>query len=196
MPAYTTVYFIRHCMSDYTISDTVNRPLTEKGWADRQVVTRFLNNKQINAVLSSPYKRAIDTVSDFAEKVRLKIELIEEFHERISDSDWDRKNDFYGLFQRQWADFDYTLSDGETLRIVQNRNIKALSDILKRYSGQNVAIGTHGTALSTIINYYDNYYGYEDFLKMLPICPFAVKMVFDGQRCIEIEHIDILKTVI
>ena len=196
MPAHTTVYFIRHCMSDYTISDTVNRPLTEKGWADRQVVTRYLWDKQINTVLSSPYKRAIDTVSDFAEKSSFKIELIDSFHERISDSDWDRKNDFYGLFQRQWADFDYTLSDGETLHTVQTRNIRALSNVLERYAGQNIAVGTHGTALSTIINYYDENYGYNDFLVMLPICPFAVKMVFDGQRCIGIEHIDIIKTVI
>lgn len=196
MLAITTVWFIRHCMSDYTISDTVNRPLTEKGWADRPLVTRFLWDKQINTVCSSPYKRAIDTVSDFAEKFNYKIELIDDFRERTSDSDWDRKNDFYGLFERQWADFDYTLSDGETLRAVQTRNINALSDVLNRYSGQNIAVGTHGFALSAIINYYDRSFGYDDFLKMLPFCPFAVKMVFNGQKCIDIKQIDILKTVV
>ena len=196
MISNTTVYFIRHCMSDTMVRDPDKRPLTDKGWIDRIVVTRFLLDKHISAVLSSPYKRAIDTVSDFADKANLKIELIDDFRERESDSNWDRKNDFYGLFQRQWANFDYTLSDGETLRAVQTRNISALSEVLKRYSGQNIAVGTHGTALSAIINYYDKSYGYEDFIKMLPICPFAVKMVFEGQKCIDILQIDILKTVI
>jgi len=31
------------------------------------------------------------------------------------------------------------------------------------YEGKNIVIGTHGTALSTIINYYDSTYGYDDF---------------------------------
>jgi len=196
MIANTTVYFIRHCMSDYSVSDTMNRPLTEKGQADRIAVSRFLWDKNISAVLSSPYKRAVDTVSDFAQKAKLKIEIVDDFRERESDSDWDRKNDLYGLFQRQWANFDYTISNGETLRTVQLRNIGALSEILKRHEGENIVIGTHGTALATIINYYDKSYGYEDFIKMLPICPYAVKMVFDGQRCIDIVQIDILKTII
>lgn len=39
-----------------------------KGLRDRTLVTEFLMDKQIDAVLSSPYKRAMDTVRDFAEK--------------------------------------------------------------------------------------------------------------------------------
>jgi len=34
------------------------------------------------------------------------------------------------------------------------------------YEGKNIVIGTHGTALSTIINYYDSTYGYDDFERM------------------------------
>ncbi len=196
MVANTTVYFIRHCMSDISVNDHMQRPLTESGWIDRIFVSRFLGDKHISAVYSSPYKRAIDTVSDFADKAKLKIQTVDDFRERKSDSDWDKKNDLIDFIQRQWANFDYTLSDGETLRAVQNRNIRALSEILEKHAGQNIAIGTHGTALSVIINYYDKSYGYEDFIKMLPICPFAVKMVFDGQKCIDIKQIDILKSVI
>jgi len=196
MIANTTVYFIRHCMSDVSECDTMKRPLTERGMADRLSVTRFLVDKHISAVFSSPYKRATDSISDFTSKAGLKIQIIDEFRERECDSDWDKKNDFYTLFQRQWANFDYTISDGESLRTVQNRNIQALSNILNQNIGENIVIGTHGLALSTIINYYDKSYGYEDFVKMLPICPYAVKMVFDGLRCIEIKQFDILKTII
>lgn len=72
--------------------------------------------------------------------------------------------------------FDYKLSDGESLREVQNRNIKALNEVLRMYEGKNIVIGTHGTALSTIINYYDSTYGYDDFERMKLIMPWIVKM--------------------
>jgi len=32
--------------------------------------------------------------------------------------------DFNSFAKKQWEDFDYKLSDGESLREVQNRNIK------------------------------------------------------------------------
>jgi len=70
--------------------------------------------------------------------------------------------DFNSFAKKQWEDFDYKLSDGESLREVQNRNIKALNEVLRMYEGKNIVIGTHGTALSTIINYYDSTYGYDD----------------------------------
>lgn len=77
----TIIYFIRHTEADFTVSISRNRPLTEKGLADRRLVTEFLQDKNIDAVLSSPYKRAIDTVAPFAEKNGFEIKLVEDFRE-------------------------------------------------------------------------------------------------------------------
>ena len=60
----TTVYFIRHAEADNTNRDGRNRPLTEKGMNDRALVTAFLHDKNIDAILSSPFKRAVDTVAE------------------------------------------------------------------------------------------------------------------------------------
>ena len=57
----TTVYFIRHAESDFSVRDGRIRPLTEKGLADRKLATEFLQGKNIDAVLSSPYKRAVES---------------------------------------------------------------------------------------------------------------------------------------
>ena len=46
----------------------MTRELTEKGLEDRKLVTEFLWNKNIDLVLSSPYKRSVDTIKDFADK--------------------------------------------------------------------------------------------------------------------------------
>ncbi|MDR0936199.1 MAG: histidine phosphatase family protein [Oscillospiraceae bacterium] len=188
----TTIYFIRHAEADNTERDGAIRPLTAKGMADRAAVTEYLQDKSIDFVLSSPYKRAVDTVADFADRNGFTIEIVRDFRERKSDSDWVRDTDFWPFIERQWNDFTYKLSDGECLAEVQERNIKALNEVLGRHSDKNIAIGTHGTALSTIINYYDNSFGFQDFLAMVNILPWVVKMIFDGEICVKIEKIDIL----
>ena len=43
---------------------------------DRKLVTKFLVDKHIDVVLSSPYKRAIDTVKDFADIHGIEINII------------------------------------------------------------------------------------------------------------------------
>lgn len=187
----TRVYFVRHAQADNSNRDARNRPLTEKGARDCKLVTEFLEDKGVDVIVSSPFKRAVDTVADFANKKGLSIEIIEDFKERQSDSNWNRDTDFWPFIERQWNDFSYTLSDGETLQTVQNRNISALNDVLKRYMDKIVVIGTHGTALSTIINYFDNTFRYEGFMSMVNILPWIVRMDFDGSNFKEMEKIDL-----
>ena len=188
----TKVYFIRHAESDKSVRDGRIRPLTEKGLAERKLVTEFLHDKNIDAVLSSPFKRAVDTVADFAEKNNFTIELIEDFREQKSSKGMgSNKPSIYPYLEHQWADFTYTLSEGESLSEVQGRNIIALNEVLRRYKDKNIVIGTHATALSTIINYYDNTYGFDNFMAMENILPWVVNMSFDEERCIEIEKIDL-----
>jgi len=185
----TTIYFVRHAQADNTVRGGRTRPLTEKGWADRRLVTDFLQDKRIDAVLSSPFRRAVDTVAEFADKHGHAIERIEDFRERRSDSDWDRSNGLFPLIERQWADFSYTQSDGECLGVVQARNIAALREALARHKDQNIVIGTHGMSLSTIINYYDSTYGFAAFMAMAELMPWVVRMRFDGNSFIEMEKI-------
>jgi 2,3-bisphosphoglycerate-dependent phosphoglycerate mutase len=189
----TTIYFIRHAQSDITVRDGRIRPLTAKGRDDCKLAAAFLQDKRIDAVLSSPYKRALDTMAGFAKKNGFEIEIVEDFREQKSSSNWDRENDYLDLLRRQWADFSYVLTDGESLAGVQSRNIAALNGVLTRHKDKNIAIGTHGTALSTIINYYDNTYGFDDFMAMLNIMPWVVRMEFDGFDCIGMEKIDLFQ---
>ena len=61
-----TVYFVRHAQPNYNNHDDKTRELTEKGLTDRQLVTRFLMDKNIQAILSSPYQRCTSTIAEFA----------------------------------------------------------------------------------------------------------------------------------
>ena len=188
----TTIYFIRHAQSDTSVRDGRSRPLTEEGLLSRTLVNDYLRDKAIDVVLSSPFKRAQDTIALFAQGAGLQIETIEDFREQKSSSDMRRDHpDFRACLQRQWEDFTYAYSDGEPLQQVQQRNIAALNKVLNDYEGKNIAIGTHGTALSTMINYYDHTYGFSDFGQMEYKLPWAVKMVFNKLNCLQIDKIDL-----
>ena len=187
----TTVYFVRHAEPNYNNHDDVSRELTPKGMRDRKLVTAFLSDKAVDVVLSSPYKRAVDTVADFAAGRNLEITRIEDFRERKVESVW--IDDFTGFCKRQWADFDYKLKDGETLKQVQQRNVAALNAVLSKYADKTIVVGSHGTALSTIINHYDSKFGYDQFNRIKNLMPWIVKFTFEGHTCLSIEEYDLLE---
>ena len=188
----TVVYFVRHAQSDNAHRDERSRPLTEKGMADRRLVTEYLTDKAIDAVLSSPYKRAVDTVADFAEKYGFEIEIVEDFREHNYSNTWVPNDEYFPTVEKQWADFSHRNSGAESFDELQKRNIAALDCVLARYADKNIAIGTNGAALSTIINYYDNAYGYQDFMTMVFKTPWIVKITFDKSEFVEMEKIDLL----
>ena len=186
----TTIYFVRHAKPDYTNHNDMERPLTVKGKEDSKLVTDYLSDKEIDVVLSSPYLRAIDTVKDFADSFGYVITTVDDFRERKIDDVW--IEDFNQFTKQQWSDFDYKLSDGECLREVQIRNVEALKRVIKEYEGKNIVVGSHGTALSTIINYFNPSFGYEDFQRIRTIMPWIVKFTFQEEELVEIEEIDVL----
>ena len=181
----TTIYFVRHAQPNYENHDDMSRELSEKGLRDRALVTEFLKEKKVDVVLSSPFKRAVDTVREYAESEGMDITTIDDFRERKIDSEW--IEDFNSFCKMQWDDFDYKLSDGESLGEVQKRNIQALNKVLEEYAGKRIAIGSHGTALSTIINYYDSSFGHEEFEKIRGLMPWVVEFSFDGDKCVGIQ---------
>ncbi len=98
------------------------------------------------------------------------------------------------LFRKRWADFDWHEPGGETLRSVQERNIAALTDILTAERDRTVVIGTHGTALSTILNCYDPGYDCDSFLRIIDWMPFVVELDFEGTRFLgKTEHVHVEK---
>lgn len=185
----TTLYFVRHAQPNYENHNDLTRELSPKGLEDRHRVTRLLADVPVDAVLSSPFKRAVDTVQPLADSRGLPVRTVEDFRERRIADTW--IEDFAAFCQAQWADFDYKLADGESLREVQNRSIAVLQAVLREYPDQTVIIGTHGTALSTIINHYNPAFGYADFEKIRMLMPWVVRFTFSGERCTSIEYIDV-----
>ena len=173
----TTIYFVRHCKPDAKIYDDRNRPLTEEGLEDSKQVLEILKDKKIDIFISSPYKRSYDSIKKAADYYRKSIITDERLRERKAG----KNSNNHEMFKKRWADLNFAEEDGESIGSVQKRNIEALNEILEKYQNKTIVIGTHGTALSSILNYYDTSFNGESFMKIIDLMPYIVKMEFDGK---------------
>lgn len=181
----TQVYFIRHAESDTSVHDDVTRPLTGAGLKAADALPEKLRGIRFDAIYSSPYLRAMQTVAPLAGALSLPVTEVFGFRERRVANDWIPQEDFDDFSRREWADFSYKLGEGESLREVQRRNIQALRGILDQCPGQTVAVGTHGCALSTILNHFDPDFGHDAYRVLLPKLPCVYRLTFIDQTLIE-----------
>lgn len=173
------VYCIRHAQPNYANKDDIRRELTPKGVLQSQNLVQAFLGVDIELFFSSPHKRAVDTLLPLARHYNKSIKTIDDFCERKIGT-W--VDDFDAFSQKQWQDFDYRLPQGESLNTVQIRNINALNALLAKHPKQSMAIGTHGTALSTIIHYYDPSFGFEGFCDNKDKFPWVIVFEFDGLK--------------
>lgn len=172
----TLIYFVRHAEPDFSVHDDASRPLTLKGREDAKRVQAFFSRIYVDAFYSSPYRRSIDTIKGAADSKGKSIILTDDFRERAVSDTW--IDDFDIFARRQWSDFDFKLPHGESLRETEARNIRALSEILEKHEEHTIVIGSHGTAVSTIIHHYDPSFGYDDFSEIQSVMPFVVLFTF------------------
>ena len=178
----TDIYFIRHAQSARNFTDERQRPLTQEGTLDADTLAEFMERYHIDAVISSPYKRAFDTVLPIAMARGLDIKTDERLREREAGS-WKGEN-FLEYIEMQWENRDFSVEGGESINAVQSRSIAAVSDILLKNSGQSIAVGTHGTALSAILGHYDRTFGFRDFMRIIDIMPYVIKLSFKGEALV------------
>lgn len=180
----TKVYFVRHAQPDNTCMDDRNKPLTDEGKRDSEIVFDCLKNKNINVFYSSPYKRSLDTIAATADFYRQKITTDERLRERQKGIN----SNIYGMYQKRWKNHDYHEENGESINMVQQRNIDALTEILNDNRDMNIVIGTHGTALCSVLNFYNPEFGCKDFLRIIDWMPYVVELDFDENKLLSVKE--------
>ena len=178
----TGIIFVRHAQAVYGKDDR-ERPLTDAGLADRAIVAQVLDGREIDAFLSSPYRRSMDTIRPAADLRGMKIFTDERFRERKVGNHKDE------ALAMRWANFSFAEEGGESIGAVQQRNMEAMKDVLKNYEGQTVVIGTHGTALSSILNHYIPGFGLKDFQRIVRWQPYIIELTFDGDTLLEMKEL-------
>ena len=83
------IYIIRHCEAEGQPSEA---QLTDRGFKQALDVSEFFSGIKIDRIISSPYKRAIQTVQPLAMRLNIEIEIDRQLTERVLStknlSDW------------------------------------------------------------------------------------------------------------
>lgn len=180
----TNLYFVRHAHSVYS-SDESGRPLSVMGSADAERICGVLTNENIDIILSSPYKRAIQSVENLAIKVGKEVILEEGFKERTLSLE--PVEDFNLAITRVWEIPTLSLPGGESNHTAQKRGIEALGKVLKTYEGKNIVIATHGNIMVLIMNHFDKRYDFN-FWKSLDM-PDIYKLTFENEYLVDVQRI-------
>ncbi len=155
----TTIYLIRHSKPlEVNYTDTKDnlqcqnekKPLSIEGEviAKEKLNLDIFNN--IDIVYSSNYVRAISTAKYLAERNHLEINIMDDLGERkFGITSWKEKpKDFE---RKQFLDENYKIGEGESQKEVKERMTSAITKIQNENKGKNIAIFTHGTAISYLL---------------------------------------------
>lgn len=149
------IYLIRHCKAE---GQPAEAKLTDLGLKQAKELMEFLKPYDIKYIASSPYVRAVDTITPLSRELNLSINIDERLKEKVLTSK--EVEDFTPLLKAAFKDMDLKYEGGESSREATSRAIEALKDLINREES-NIAVVTHGELFSLIIKYFDNSFGYE-----------------------------------
>jgi len=126
------------------------RPLTEEGLRDADELALELDPYHFGAVYSSPYLRAVQTVTPTARRRSLEVQELADLRERRLTAT--QRDDWAEILARAWADPGYAAPGGETGREAQLRGMRALDLLRTRHAeGGRLLVGSHGNLISLIL---------------------------------------------
>jgi 2,3-bisphosphoglycerate-dependent phosphoglycerate mutase len=145
----TTLVLVRHAQSaprpDLEESEF---PLSERGREQARALAPVLAELGVDALGSSPYQRAIDTLQPYADQAGLSIALDPDLRERKLGPWLEDIEDVHETMRRMHADADYCLEGGETSRACLARFEAALGRLVAANPGKTIAVGSHGGIIS------------------------------------------------
>ncbi len=156
-----------------------DRPLTDAGRAAASELAAELDGWELTAFYSSPYARALETVTVLADRRGLPIQLLDDLRERRLSPEL--HDDWRDSLERSWADADFELPGGESGRSAQRRAVAMLDLLRTRHpDGGRIVIGSHGNLISLVLQALQPGVGLA-FHMAMPM-PALYRLTHDGLR--------------
>ncbi len=149
----TTLILVRHAQSapDPALPER-DWPLSELGRRQAAELAPALAELGVDALASSPYQRAIDTLRPYADRVGLEIGVDEDLRERALGGWMPDIADIEAAVRKMHADLDFQLEGGESGRACVERFDAALARVVAAHPGRTIAVGSHGGVLGHLIS--------------------------------------------
>jgi len=148
----TTLILVRHAQSapDRALPER-DWPLSELGRRQAAELAPALKALGVDALASSPFIRAVDTLKPYAEQARLPIAIDEDLRERALGGWLEDIAQVEAAVRRMHADLDFRLEGGETGHACVARFEAALARVIAANPGRTVAVGSHGGVLGHLL---------------------------------------------
>lgn len=152
------ILWVRHAEPERVESGTgipANPPLTERGRAQAQRLAEWLAHEAVDAVLSSPQRRALETAQPIAHAHGLAVDVIDAIVEYDVQADHyipmeelraTKDERWTAMVEGRWTDF-----GGEAPAVFTSRVTSAIDDIVGRFPGRRVVAVCHGGVINVAL---------------------------------------------
>jgi 2,3-bisphosphoglycerate-dependent phosphoglycerate mutase len=130
-------------------------PLSDLGRRQARELAPVLAELGVDALASSPYIRAVDTLRPYAEATGLAIALDEGLREKSLGGWIEDPAEVEAAVRRMHADLDFRLEGGESGRTCLTRFEAALARVAAANPGRTIAVGSHGGVLGHLLARHD-----------------------------------------
>lgn len=152
------IYLIRHGQSEARVLQKrqgPKTPLSKEGISQATKIAERVKSIEVSEILSSPWKRALETAQIIAGKTKLPLSTVSYIHEKAMhpdlyyvDVDSDINKSFTKKLKANYEDFYWKFSEkGESISQVHKRALKFKKHLLKNYKNKNFLVVTHGVFL-------------------------------------------------
>jgi probable phosphoglycerate mutase len=154
----TTFLLVRHGETDWNRDNRfqghADPPLNERGRAQAGELAERLAGEGVDAVYSSPLRRALETAEILAARLGLDVTAAEGLRE-IDVGEWqgltrDEVARRYPDAFARWLALEPGWDHGETYEQLGRRVLAAIRDIAERHPGERVVVVTHGGPLRAV----------------------------------------------
>ncbi|MFJ7827394.1 histidine phosphatase family protein [Psychrobacillus sp. NPDC096623] len=168
------IYLIRHCKAT---GQETSAELTNEGKEKALVLVPILEKFHIDSIISSPYKRTLQTIKPFSECSRIPIFIDENLQERVLSAD--PMEDWREQLEKTFIERDLTFPGGESSNYALTRIRKVVDEVFENQQMHSVAIVSHGNILSLLINHYETTFGFTQWQQMKNPDIFVLEKVND-----------------
>ncbi|MDN3017322.1 histidine phosphatase family protein [Paenibacillus sp. BSR1-1] len=151
------IYVIRHCEAE---EQQLEARLTSKGGQQAETLARFLSNKDIERIISSPFVRAIQSIQPLAEQKDMMVELDERLSERILSTQY--LPDWLEKLKETFDDLELKFDGGESSGEAMNRVVSVVKEVVQS-DVENTLIVTHGNLMSLLLKNFQSGFGFEEW---------------------------------
>ena len=170
------LYVIRHCEAEGQAPDAC---LTMAGKEESEQLANFLEQYQIELVISSPFTRALHTIEPFVRKNNIPLKIDHRLSERLLSSE--DLPDWLDNLKETYVNKDLKFTGGESSNEATKR-INEVVEELKQSAHMSVVIVTHGNLMSLLLNHFQPHFGFDEWKQLSN--PDVFKIEFSNEQTV------------